>query len=460
MKKKLKIIIIIVSILLIAGYINGKKIVSFIMYNFYNLKPFSTSLQGKRVLIIAPHPDDAAISSAGLIQKVKKSGGEVYVLYLTYGDHNEIAFMLDEKKLITTPSLNRRMGEVRRREAENAMNFAGISESHLYFLGFPDNGTLKIWEFYWNDVKPYKAHSVNSDRVPYKDAYIPDAPFTGHSILQEVKSIISKIKPDIIIMPHPSDYNNDHRAAYLFTKLALLEIKNIKSPDIYLYLAHHRHWPVPLRYIPYFYLYPPLHLQHLYWERLELNYIEERNKRKMINFYRSQFRPKKYYLLSFVRQNELFGKLADLRLKNNKWLDITPQFPAYQKKRDNTKGMHLTIQGSCLILKVHLGKIPSLIKEFRIFLFGTKDGIPFEKMPKTILEYRLGRKTLIVNGKKIPSEDIVTTRKGYNLKISIPLRYLGNPNSFFIGIDEEFMKFSIFHFPWSYVEIENKEVSG
>lgn len=460
MNKKLKITIAIISILYIINYINGKKAVSFIVYNFYHLKPFITSLQGKRVLIVAPHPDDEAISSGGLIQRVEKEGGKIYVLYLTYGDHNEVAFMLDEKRMITTPSLNQKMGQIRRKEAENGMKFIGVPQDHLYFLGFPDNGTLKIWEYYWDNNKPYTVHSLNSNKVPYKNAYKPGAPFTSNAILQEVKDIIKKTHPDIIILPHPYDYNNDHRAAYLFTKLALIELKDLKTPKLYLYLAHHRHWPIPLRYLPYFYLYPPPYIQNLYWRRFELTPEEEINKKRLIYFYRSQFRPKKYYLLSFVRQNELFGEMQDWVLHQGTWINISSRFPLSQKKKDNIKGIQMTIKNNSLILKFTVSRSLFLVKNFSIFIFGTNTEIPFEKMPKVVLEYKFGKKAFIINAHRIVLNDITSTIKGHNLFLSIPLKYLGNPDGFFLGVDEEFMEFSLFHFPWRYIKIENKKIQG
>ena len=184
------------------------------------------------------------------------------------------------------------------------------------------------------------------------------------------------------------------------------------------------------------------------------------NKKKLIYFYRSQFRPKKYYLFSFVRQNELFGKLQDLILNAGDWINISSHFPTSQKKKDNIKGIQMTIENNSLILKSTVSKPLSLVKNFSIFIFGTKAGFPFERMPKVILEYKLGKKAFIVNARKMVLRDITSTIQGHSLFLSIPLKYLGNPDGFFLGVDEEFMEFSLFHFPWRYIKIENKKIQG
>ena len=45
-----------------------------------------------KVLILAPHPDDEAIGTAGVIQKAVQLGSPLKILYLTHGDNNELAF--------------------------------------------------------------------------------------------------------------------------------------------------------------------------------------------------------------------------------------------------------------------------------------------------------------------------------------------------------------------------------
>lgn len=40
----------------------------------------------QRVLVIAPHPDDEIIGCGGVISRVKRAGGEVYVEFMTVGD--------------------------------------------------------------------------------------------------------------------------------------------------------------------------------------------------------------------------------------------------------------------------------------------------------------------------------------------------------------------------------------
>ena len=44
--------------------------------------------ENERIIIFAPHPDDEILGCAGLIQKVLKKKGKVWIVYLTNGDHN------------------------------------------------------------------------------------------------------------------------------------------------------------------------------------------------------------------------------------------------------------------------------------------------------------------------------------------------------------------------------------
>jgi N-acetylglucosamine malate deacetylase 1 len=43
----------------------------------------------QKLLVIAPHPDDEVLGCAGLIHRVKSSGGKVYVLIMTVGDEKQ-----------------------------------------------------------------------------------------------------------------------------------------------------------------------------------------------------------------------------------------------------------------------------------------------------------------------------------------------------------------------------------
>jgi len=43
------------------------------------------NLNNEKLLVIAPHPDDEVLGCFGLIKKIKKNGGKVYVEFLTMG---------------------------------------------------------------------------------------------------------------------------------------------------------------------------------------------------------------------------------------------------------------------------------------------------------------------------------------------------------------------------------------
>src|SRR5437870_2680768 len=86
-----------------------------------------------RVLVLAPHPDDEAIGTGGIIGRALSLPVPVKVVYLTNGDHNEIAFIVYKKGLMLRQKSFLQMGEVRRQEAVRAMTALGLNKNDLVF---------------------------------------------------------------------------------------------------------------------------------------------------------------------------------------------------------------------------------------------------------------------------------------------------------------------------------------
>lgn len=80
------------------------------------------------------------------------------------------------------------------------------------------------------------------NKIPYKDAFRPGAPYKGEEILRDLKTImISEFKPAIVFLSHSADYNMDHRALYLFTTMALWDLAQAIQPVFYPCLVHYKH---------------------------------------------------------------------------------------------------------------------------------------------------------------------------------------------------------------------------
>src|SRR3990167_6618803 len=47
--------------------------------------------KNQKLLVIAVHPDDEVLGCAGLINRVKSSGGKVYVLFMTVGNTQDFS---------------------------------------------------------------------------------------------------------------------------------------------------------------------------------------------------------------------------------------------------------------------------------------------------------------------------------------------------------------------------------
>jgi LmbE family N-acetylglucosaminyl deacetylase len=119
----------------------------------------------RKVLILAPHPDDESIGCGGTIALYSSKGIDVHLAVISSGENIALEYSKDID-----------IAAVRRRELEVSSQILGIK--NVYFLGFPD-GQLAL---------------------------------NKEGIEEKLKEIIDKINPDIIFAPCPFEHHADHRA--------------------------------------------------------------------------------------------------------------------------------------------------------------------------------------------------------------------------------------------------------
>ena len=121
----------------------------------------------KKVLVVAPHPDDEVLGCAGIIQNRVDSGSLVYIAIMTNGN-------------IGAPELFPIEGTLRgREEAIAAHKVLGVTET--YFFDFP---------------------------APRLDT------FPSYKISIELGKLIQSLKIDELFIPHRGDIHKDHRVIY------------------------------------------------------------------------------------------------------------------------------------------------------------------------------------------------------------------------------------------------------
>jgi len=404
--------------------------------------------KGDRILILAPHPDDETIGCAGVIQQALSAGARLQVVYLTNGDHNQVSFIVYEKRLTIRKGEFIHMGEVRRQEAIKAMRLLGLSESNLIFLGYPDFGTFNILSQYWGDTKSFRSFLTRISSVPYRENLSFGAPYKGESILNDLKKVLLAFRPNKIFISHPADTNVDHKSLYLFLQVALRDLgKDIPAPKVYPYLIHCVGWPRPRHYHPELSLDPPQKFLHssIPWIRVELNQQQLNKKHQAVLCYGSQTRSSAFYLLAFCRKNELFGDYSDIILHNQampeqgqvSFSDFSALFidshSAAQDKEESSEyaetknqiGYALS-QGDLFITISKKQELKSLFG-IVVYLFGYRKDQPFSAMPKIRIFTRAHRFKVFNGRKVIQAKGVSTELNSGQFIIRVPLQLLGEP---------------------------------
>ncbi len=129
----------------------------------------------KRILILAPHPDDESIGCCGLIQRAIKERKDVYIIILTDGSAS-----------LDNYAKNQIINE-RRSLARNVADRLNITK--LFFLDFPD-GKMRL-----NHPEVEKLHTLMKEIHP-EQVFIPSH-LEGWSDHVIVKRLIKELWSDI-----------------------------------------------------------------------------------------------------------------------------------------------------------------------------------------------------------------------------------------------------------------------
>jgi LmbE family N-acetylglucosaminyl deacetylase len=267
----------------------------------------------QKVLILAPHPDDEIISSAGLIFDLLAQDAEVYVVFITNGEGFGDYIQAQEQDKNRSENNRILLGYERQRESVQALTYLGLPKENIFFLAYPDGGIHKLWFSYY--TIPFKSPHTRKDYSPYDNSFTHGALNTGEQLSTDLMQILQSLKPHIIITPSVYDFHPDHWASsvFLYTELEILREYGeswVDTVAIYEYLVHQGKlaWPRPWGVHQELRLIPPssLLLDTLSWEEYPLSPEAYQAKSKALSAFSSQTPLIGQFLLAFLRKNELF----------------------------------------------------------------------------------------------------------------------------------------------------------
>ncbi|MFH0827782.1 MAG: PIG-L family deacetylase [Candidatus Omnitrophota bacterium] len=420
-----------------------------------------------RVLILAPHPDDETLGAGGVIQRARSAGARVRVVCYTNGDHNELAFIVYEKRLTFRTGEFLHMGSLRRKETIEAMASLGIPREDMIFMGYPDWGTLAILTQFWQAPKPYWSLLTRLSKVSYPDALSPGAPFVGESILKDLKSVIESFRPTKVFVSHPADTNRDHQSLYLFTRIALWDLEEkLIPPEIYPYIIHVIGWPKPRGHHLDLALKPPDKLAGVSWKQLILSDEEAKKKQTLVDFFKTEIECNPPYLYSYARKNELFGDFSIIDLKRSKgkdivWHDVmlsgnqsTGNNSRVESKRDGLSGLSYAVQDKVFLIRLNLWRKLDKNLGIAIYLLGYKENVPFSVMPKINVGMGLWGTRIRNKGKLISVPGSETKFEGRSLIFSLPMAVLGGPDRVLCRVKTRTARFPLDASAWRILRIK------
>ena len=173
-------------------------------------------LDGRRVLVLAPHPDDAEIAAFGLY-----AGTDSDVVTVTAGDAGGFNYRV----LFADPQEHYRIkGRIRTWDSITVPRLGGVTPERARNLGFYDATLARMWRQRPEPVAPPIAalddpsefRRLNVAARLRDEALQP----TWQGLVADLVAELRAVRPDVVLAPRPLlDAHSDHA----FTTVALLE---------------------------------------------------------------------------------------------------------------------------------------------------------------------------------------------------------------------------------------------
>jgi LmbE family N-acetylglucosaminyl deacetylase len=263
-----------------------------------------------RVLVFSPHPDDATLGAAGLIQRVVRNGGAVRVVEMTSGDAFSKGVAAARPGTPPSAPSYRWYGSLREHESIRAMRQLGVHRSQLRFLGFPDDG-LCVLASARRVGDAFESPYTRRASPPEAEQIVPGTMYRGIDLEAELRRIVEEFRPTVVVLPHPGDLHPDHCATELFAREAVAGAvqAGLRPPRVLYYLIHYPAWPPVSASESGGEMGQPAGLRAGgggRWSTLPLTAEEQAGKRLALARYRSQMLAMHDFIASFERTNELF----------------------------------------------------------------------------------------------------------------------------------------------------------
>lgn len=411
------------------------------------------------LLVVAPHPDDECIANAGAILDALKVGARVHIVYLTYGDNFEISYWAVKKIPALTPSQFKALGELRRSEAINGAASLGLTPDSLTFLGYPDSGTLRIWDTTWKPGTSRLHVPLDCRSVPYADALTPSSPYNAGAIIADLEKVLKGFKPTIVLFPSPLDLNPDHQSAYLFVTAALHDLD--LHPLRYTYLVHEHHFPVPHLYNPHAMLTPPSFIASLpiQLRNLELTTNQVAVKYATTMLYRSQTKVDYRLLASFSRRNEVFFDDQHPMLSSTptqfshipldfllEHIDKNVELRAVSATRKDPQTLRLVLT---------FAAPPTDDSVAEISVFPVSPGLPFAQQPKLLISLQHGQEAKSINlvTEASVATSVKTVAEGSEVTIDVAIPDVATATELMLHVRAGYRGLPQYSTPWQVFDL-------
>lgn len=168
------------------------------------------------ILVLAPHPDDESLMTAGVLADAVRRGQRVAVAFATNGDLG-----------------CERNGLTREGEAIRALSLLGVAEKNVYFLGYPDGHLAALGG---SVLAPLERRDRRGACISGNTTYAvkgaggtdlhshlvgAPAPYVSSSLVGDLAALLDRVQPRDIYVSHPVDHHLDHAFTYTYLRRAL-----------------------------------------------------------------------------------------------------------------------------------------------------------------------------------------------------------------------------------------------